>query len=263
MKKNDPVNHPKHYMETSCRSVKDGVLVGHEHTKKRPNRDEIRKISGNIPRKGWKTQHSLEVPVRLWWGDGSNHRESSQRKAQELRMHAVQAKGREGIRQRVCVSECPSRSPEVWGQDRKDQRTCFSYGESTRSKTPCKRGSSSQKRSEIRQSPGESGIMVGEPPKRTKSYRASVVGQGDTKDIPRSDPVNHPRHYTALPAQCSKCGYGIECVQVTEWFNFCLGNAIKYIWRADLKHDAVEDLKKAAFYINREISRREKMKGTK
>jgi hypothetical protein len=72
----------------------------------------------------------------------------------------------------------------------------------------------------------------------------------------KNDPVNHPKHYTAHQS-------GVECVEITEWFNFCLGNAIKYIWRADLKHDAVEDLKKAAFYINREIARREKMKGTK
>ena len=40
--------------------------------------------------------------------------------------------------------------------------------------------------------------------------------------------------------------------------NFCLGNAIKYIWRADLKHDAIEDLEKAAWYINREIERRKR-----
>jgi len=39
---------------------------------------------------------------------------------------------------------------------------------------------------------------------------------------------------------------------------FNLGNAIKYIWRADLKNDAMEDLKKAAWYIDREIKRRKK-----
>jgi hypothetical protein len=37
---------------------------------------------------------------------------------------------------------------------------------------------------------------------------------------------------------------------------FNLGNAIKYIWRADLKNDAIEDLKKARWYISREIDRR-------
>jgi hypothetical protein len=42
---------------------------------------------------------------------------------------------------------------------------------------------------------------------------------------------------------------------------FLLGNAIKYLWRADLKHDAIEDLEKAVWYINREIQRREKLAG--
>ena len=63
------------------------------------------------------------------------------------------------------------------------------------------------------------------------------------------DPVNHPKHYTAHPS-------GVECIQITEHMGFCLGNAIKYIWRADLKHDAIEDLEKAAWYLRREIERR-------
>ena len=40
--------------------------------------------------------------------------------------------------------------------------------------------------------------------------------------------------------------------------NFCLGNAIKYIWRADLKDDAITDLEKAKWYIEREIERRKR-----
>ena len=64
-----------------------------------------------------------------------------------------------------------------------------------------------------------------------------------------NDSVNHPKHYTEHPS-------GIECIQVTEYMGFCLGNAIKYIWRADLKN-GVEDLKKAVWYLNREINRRE------
>jgi hypothetical protein len=39
---------------------------------------------------------------------------------------------------------------------------------------------------------------------------------------------------------------------------FNLGNAIKYIWRADLKNDAIEDLRKAAWYVQREIEKRER-----
>jgi hypothetical protein len=37
---------------------------------------------------------------------------------------------------------------------------------------------------------------------------------------------------------------------------FNLGNAVKYIWRADLKNDAIEDLRKAVWYVQREIDRR-------
>lgn len=64
-----------------------------------------------------------------------------------------------------------------------------------------------------------------------------------------ADMVNHPPHYTSHPS-------GVECIQITEHMNFCLGNAVKYIWRADLKGSGVEDLRKAAWYIEREIARR-------
>jgi Protein of unknwon function (DUF3310) len=63
------------------------------------------------------------------------------------------------------------------------------------------------------------------------------------------DPVAHPKHYTQHPS-------GIECIQITEHMGFCLGNAVKYIWRADLKGNSIEDLKKAVWYIEREIERR-------
>ncbi len=63
------------------------------------------------------------------------------------------------------------------------------------------------------------------------------------------DTVNHPSHYTQHPS-------GVECIEITRHMGFNLGNAIKYIWRADLKNDAIEDLKKAAFYINDEIEKR-------
>jgi len=64
------------------------------------------------------------------------------------------------------------------------------------------------------------------------------------------DAVNHPHHYTSHPS-------GVECIQVAEHMGFNLGNALKYIWRADLKHDDhTEDLKKAIWYLNRELARR-------
>lgn len=64
-----------------------------------------------------------------------------------------------------------------------------------------------------------------------------------------SDPINHPAHYTSHPS-------GIECITITQHMNFCIGNAVKYLWRAGSKGDAVEDLKKARWYIECEIDRR-------
>lgn len=62
------------------------------------------------------------------------------------------------------------------------------------------------------------------------------------------DPTN-PDHYRWLPK-------GIEAIDITENFNFCRGNALKYIIRAGRKGDStIEDLQKARWYIDREISR--------
>ena len=63
-----------------------------------------------------------------------------------------------------------------------------------------------------------------------------------------NDPVNHPKHYTEHPS-------GVECIEITEHMNFCVGNAIKYLWRAGLKGEHIEDLRKARWYIDREIAR--------
>lgn len=67
------------------------------------------------------------------------------------------------------------------------------------------------------------------------------------------DLINHPPHYTGNAS-------GVECITVAEHFNFCLGNALKYIWRADSKGNSIEDLKKARWYLDREIKRRENLK---
>lgn len=69
------------------------------------------------------------------------------------------------------------------------------------------------------------------------------------------DMVNHPSHYSDC-ATCRQCGSKVEVIQITERMGFNLGNAVKYILRCDLKNDAVEDLRKAAWYVNREIERR-------
>lgn len=67
------------------------------------------------------------------------------------------------------------------------------------------------------------------------------------QDVP-IDQVNHPPHYTQHPS-------GVECIAVTEHMNFCLGNAMKYIWRASEKGDTVTDLEKAIWYLQREVAR--------
>ena len=64
-----------------------------------------------------------------------------------------------------------------------------------------------------------------------------------------NDSVNHPKHYNTNPS-------GVECITVVEHMSFNVGNAIKYLWRADEKGNALEDLKKAAWYVQREIERR-------
>lgn len=76
--------------------------------------------------------------------------------------------------------------------------------------------------------------------------------------------VDHPKHYNSHPS-------GVECIEIVEHYNFNVGNAIKYMWRAGLKplvrpdgerhgteDAALVDLRKAAWYIHREIERRSK-----
>lgn len=64
------------------------------------------------------------------------------------------------------------------------------------------------------------------------------------------DPVNHPTHYNSHPS-------GVECITITRHMSFNVGNVIKYLWRAGLKVSApsLQDLEKAAWYLNDEIKR--------
>lgn len=66
------------------------------------------------------------------------------------------------------------------------------------------------------------------------------------------DAVNHPDHYTSHPS-------GVECIEITRHMNFNLGNVVKYVWRAGLKGGKdipIQDLERAAWYLNDEIKRR-------
>ena len=65
-----------------------------------------------------------------------------------------------------------------------------------------------------------------------------------------NDQVNHPKHYTSHPS-------GVECIEITRHMGYNLGNAVKYIWRCDLKRDAIEDLRKAIWYLQDELAVRE------
>ena len=78
--------------------------------------------------------------------------------------------------------------------------------------------------------------------------------------IKEDENVSHPSHYTWLKELC-----GIEVIDITRHMDFDLGNAIKYILRAgrkpiinenlsdDFLRAAIQDLKKALFYINDKI----------
>lgn len=75
------------------------------------------------------------------------------------------------------------------------------------------------------------------------------ITRQEEESVEENDDINHPSHYTAYK--------GIEVIQLTEQLNFNRGNAVKYIARAGLKNPdtELEDLKKAAWYVNREIAR--------
>lgn len=67
--------------------------------------------------------------------------------------------------------------------------------------------------------------------------------------------INHPLHYNSHPS-------GIECIEVARYMSFNLGNVLKYIWQHGKKRsetnpdelsNAIEDLEKAAWYLQNEI----------
>ena len=69
----------------------------------------------------------------------------------------------------------------------------------------------------------------------------------DTRKRWFKDQIN-PSHYKSHPS-------GVECIEVTRHMNFNCGNAVKYIWRNGLKdgNPSIQELKKAAWYLNDEI----------
>ena len=96
---------------------------------------------------------------------------------------------------------------------------------------------------------------------RIKDIEPLDVDAGDIDEVEETvnieDKVNHPSHYCWLKELC-----GIEVIDITRHLDFDLGNAIKYILRAGHKSEEgynnvdkeIEDLQKAAFYINDKIN---------
>ena len=81
--------------------------------------------------------------------------------------------------------------------------------------------------------------------------KTRMLGCGDSPITDKTefimpDPVNHPAHYTTG---------GVETIDFIEAkkLNYNLGNVVKYITRADHKGDRMEDLRKAKWYLEREI----------
>jgi len=63
-------------------------------------------------------------------------------------------------------------------------------------------------------------------------------------DDQKFDPVQKPKHYNLHVS-------GVEAIEICEYMAFNAGNALKYCWRAGLKGNEVEDLRKALWYIKR------------
>jgi len=78
--------------------------------------------------------------------------------------------------------------------------------------------------------------------------KARMEGQRQIEMFePKADPVNNPAHYTVG---------GIETIDFIEAkkLGYNLGNVIKYLTRADHKGNKMEDLRKAQWYLTREIN---------
>jgi hypothetical protein len=102
---------------------------------------------------------------------------------------------------------------------------------------------------------GDSPKKRGRPPLKSSSRKEmplTEIRNGQVRLIKAlTDNVNHPAHY--------KAG-GIETIDFIEAksLSYNLGNVVKYITRADYKGNKIEDLKKAQWYLNRELSNLEK-----
>lgn len=85
---------------------------------------------------------------------------------------------------------------------------------------------------------------------RLKYLGKVITAKSPNSTIKQHDDINHPSHYTQG---------NIEVIDYIEdkKLGYRLGNVVKYVSRAGHKDDAIKDLKKARWYLNREIAKRE------
>lgn len=82
------------------------------------------------------------------------------------------------------------------------------------------------------------------------------VVDANKKVEPTFDPVTKARHYNLHPS-------GVECITIAKHMNFCLGSALKYIFRADNKGTPIQDLRKAIQFLEYEIERRQELEASR
>lgn len=106
-----------------------------------------------------------------------------------------------------------------------------------------------KKRTESKKRSDESNVPKAEFPRRPRG--GACLLRGSLEGV---DEINRPSHYTSHPS-------GVECIDIAEHHGFCVGNALKYLWRAGLKRRPGEaqaeaerrDLEKARWYIDRRL----------
>lgn len=62
----------------------------------------------------------------------------------------------------------------------------------------------------------------------------------------QNDPIN-PSHYTSHPSS-------IECIEISKHLSGCLAQAFQYVWRCGQKDDPIQELKKAIWFIDAELT---------
>lgn len=75
--------------------------------------------------------------------------------------------------------------------------------------------------------------------------------------VKQNDPVNHPSHYTQGGIECIDAITAALCKYTDPVDAWLAGQVIKYLWRAPLKNAYEQDLKKAKWYLDRLIERKE------